>query len=83
VQVFIVIAQLILVEIGGKALRVKPLTIVQYAWCFAIASTTLIVGYLVKFLPYEIEEEIRDKKVHLLTKRRTITSRTLPTRKSR
>jgi magnesium-transporting ATPase (P-type) len=53
VQCFIICGQILMVQLGGRALRTQPLTLKQHLACLAISSCTLIFGLLVKFLPFD------------------------------
>lgn len=48
VQSFIVIGQIMIVTFGGRAVRVKRLSIMQHVQCAIISSLSLLVGYIVK-----------------------------------
>ena len=48
VQIFIVIGQIMIVTFGGRAVRVKRLSIIQHVQCAIISSLSLLVGYIVK-----------------------------------
>ena len=79
---FIVIGQILIVTYGGKAVRTRPLNITQHILCGLIASLSLVEGYLIKFVPFYIEEEIREKKSYLFSRSRRAT-RALQTRRIR
>lgn len=53
------IIQFVLVEFGGRAVKVTPLTIDQYFICFLIGMSSLGVGYLVKKIPDGLIEKIQ------------------------
>lgn len=38
-------------EYGGQIVRTVPLTWEENAWCLGIASVTLLIGVLIKFVP--------------------------------
>jgi Ca2+ transporting ATPase len=57
VQLFIVVGQIFMVQIGGRALRTHPLTIVQHLMCIGISALTLVISFIVKLLPFEVEED--------------------------
>ena len=46
-----------MVQFGGRALRTQPLSMKQHLICMAIGAISLILGYIVKCLPFELEEE--------------------------
>ncbi len=82
VQSFIVFGQIILVTFGGRAVRTQPLSLLQHTYCILIASLSLVVGFLVKLIPIdmnekviktkeEIEEEMDEEKIK---KKRTLKS---------
>lgn len=48
VQSFIVIGQILIVTFGGRAVRVKRLSVMQHLQCAMISSLSLLVGYIVK-----------------------------------
>ena len=81
IQILIIVGHLLIVAFGGRAVRTRPLNLTQHLLCVLIASLTLIQAYLIKFLPFYIEEEIREKKSYLFSRTRKKVSRTLPTRK--
>jgi hypothetical protein len=58
VQGFIVFGQILLVTFGGRAVRTQPLSLFQHFCCGLIASLSLVVGYLVKLIPYDLSEKI-------------------------
>lgn len=57
VQAFIVVAQIIMVQYGGRPIRVHALSINQHLGCVGIAAFTLVIGFAVKLLPFDVEEE--------------------------
>ncbi len=61
VQVFIIIGQILMVQIGGRALRTHPLNLYQHLICLAIASLSIALNFAVKLLPFGDEEEIEDE----------------------
>jgi Ca2+ transporting ATPase len=65
VQAFIVFGQILIVQLGGRAIRTKPLTFAQHFACMIIASTCLIAGYFGKKINYNsklpTEEEVLKK----------------------
>lgn len=46
-----IVVQIILVEIGGSAMRCTPLTWSQTGVCVAIGVGSLVSGFIVKFIP--------------------------------
>ena len=48
VQMFIIIGQIAIVTFGGRAVRVKRLSIVQHCQCIIIASMSLLFGVIVR-----------------------------------
>jgi len=56
IQGVIITGQILMVQFGGRALRTQPLSIQQHLACIFIASTGLVVGFLVKFLPVGHDE---------------------------
>lgn len=57
VQLFIVFGQIMMVQIGGRALRTHALSAWQHFLCLCIASSCIILNLVVKLLPYGDEEE--------------------------
>jgi Ca2+ transporting ATPase len=55
IQGGICLGQIIMVQLGGRALRTQPLTLKQHLICMAIGSISLFLGFIVKCLPFEIE----------------------------
>ena len=62
VQSFIVVGQIILVTFGGRAVRTQPLSITQHLCCMLIASLSLVVGFLAKLIPIDMDEKIQKTK---------------------
>ena len=62
VQSFIIFGQIILVNFGGRALRTQPLSICQHLYCILIASLSLVVGFLIKLIPYDMRENLEKNK---------------------
>lgn len=69
-----IIVQMLIVEYGGYAMKVSPLSLHEHIVCILIASTILVVQYLIKMVPDELfacmgttkeaegtEEEEKDK----------------------
>lgn len=48
VQMFIIVGQIIIVTFGGRAVRVKRLSIIQHMQCAALASLSILVGFVIK-----------------------------------
>jgi len=80
VQLLIVFGQILMVEVGGRAIRTKPLTAYQHLLCMAIASICLVVSYLLKLLPYGDDEGEEPGWVKSALTRKSIrlTNRTIP-----
>ena len=89
VQSFIIFGQIILVTFGGRAVRTQPLSILQHIYCILIASLSLVVGFLVKLIPIdmnekvsktkeEIEEEIDEEKIKKERNLKTLTYTLIP-----
>lgn len=57
VQLIIVVGQVLMVTLGGRALRTQPLSLNQHLACIAIGAFTLVVSFCVKQLPFHDEEE--------------------------
>jgi len=57
IQTIIIVGQLLLVQLGGRAIRTQPLTFMQHLGCIAIGSVSLILGYIIKRVPFEADEE--------------------------
>lgn len=51
-----VIGQIVMVQFGGRAIRTQPLSMHQHLMCIAIASSCLVIGFIVKFLPVGLDE---------------------------
>ena len=60
IQSFILLGQIIIVNCGGRAARVKPLSINQHCVCLGIASLTLICRFIVNLLPIDTTEPNQD-----------------------
>ena len=50
--------QILIVTFGGRAVRVQRLTFMQHLACFGIASFSVVIGFLIKFIPVDTEEEV-------------------------
>jgi Ca2+ transporting ATPase len=48
VQLFIIVGQIAIVTFGGRAVRVKRLSMVQHCQCIIIASMSLVFGIIVR-----------------------------------
>jgi len=57
IQGIIIAGQILLVQFGSRAVRTQPLTIMQHLGCLAIGSISLILGYVVKKIPFDLEQE--------------------------
>ena len=57
IQTIIIVGQMLIVNFGGRALRVQQLTVKQHLQCLGFGATTLIVGFLVKLLPFDFRED--------------------------
>jgi hypothetical protein len=55
IQTIIVVGQIILVSVGGRAVRTQPLSLNQHLACIAISSLTLVISFIVKLMPFEDE----------------------------
>ena len=55
IQLIIVVGQILLVSVGGRAVRTQPLSISQHLVCIAISSFTLVISLIVKLVPFEDE----------------------------
>ena len=42
-----------MVTFGGRAVRTHALSLMQHLQCLGIASLTLIIGFLIKFIPID------------------------------
>jgi len=64
IQSTILVCQILMVQFGGRALRVKSLSFIQHFFCILIASVSLLVGYVCKKLPisFEVDEQLDEKK---------------------
>ena len=56
IQSFIIVGQMIMVTFGGRAVRTHALSLMQHLQCLGIASLTLIIGFLIKFIPIDTTE---------------------------
>lgn len=57
IQAIIIVGQMLLVQFGGRAVRTQPLTLMQHMGCIAIGSVSLVLGYIVKKIPFDIDED--------------------------
>ena len=83
-----IFVQILLVQMGGIALRCSPLTLDKHLICLAIGCGSLIVGLLIKLIPGEAFSAIKflreDKeKVENLMKEETFTEKMRKPSKSR
>jgi len=67
IQAIIIIGQICIVQFGGVAVRVQPLSLGQHLCCFAIGFVCIPIGFLTKALPYETDDgsdtdDVRSKK---------------------
>jgi hypothetical protein len=51
-----VVGQILMVQFGGRALRTQPLSPMQHLACIGISAITLIIAFIVKLIPFEVEE---------------------------
>ena len=58
IQCFIIVGQIILVTFGGRAVRTHALSLMQHLQCLGIASLTLVIGLIVKFIPIDTSEPV-------------------------
>ena len=56
IQSIIIIGQMLLVTLGGRAVRTHPLSIRQHLACLFISSLTLVWGLIIKWLPIDVTE---------------------------
>lgn len=61
IQIIIVLGQVLMVTFGGRALRTHPLTLNQHLVCAIIASLSLVVGVLIKLLPFGADTDEESK----------------------
>lgn len=80
VQLFIVFGQVIMVQVGGRALRTHALSAYQHLLCIAIAASCLVIGFIVKLLPIGDEEAEETGWIKSITIRQTRrqTNKTIP-----
>jgi calcium-translocating P-type ATPase len=64
VQSFIVFGQIIIVTFGGRAVRTKRLTLYQHLLCISISSLTLIFGFLVKKIMWNVDDDDNNNSVN-------------------
>lgn len=82
VQLFIVAGQIVMVQFGGRALRTQPLTVSQHLACMLIAALSLVIGFIIKLLPFDTEDSKSRTSIGLATRTRSTKKNTLPTSKS-
>lgn len=51
IEVVTIVVQIILVEIGGEAVKTSHLTYAQHGYCIAIGFGSIIFGFFLKLLP--------------------------------
>ena len=54
IEVVTIAVQIVLVQIGGRAIKCSPLTVNQHLFCIAVGACGIIVGFIVKFIPKRI-----------------------------
>ena len=64
VQSFIIVGQIIIVTFGGRAVRTKRLTLYQHLLCISISSLTLIFGFLVKKIMWNVDDDDNNNAVN-------------------
>lgn len=67
IEIVTIAVQIVLVQIGGRAIKCSPLTVNQHLFCIAIGACGLIVGVMVKFIPkrffdFHLNENIEEFK---------------------
>ena len=60
IQTIIIVGQVLLVSIGGRAVRTHPLTLKQHGYCLGISALTLVCGFFMKLLPIDVSEEVTE-----------------------
>ena len=60
IQTIIIVGQVLLVSIGGRAVRTHPLTLKQHGYCLGISALTLVWGFFMKLLPIDVSEEVAE-----------------------
>jgi hypothetical protein len=62
-----ILGQVLLVQIGGRAVRTQPLTIYQHIGCLLIASLSLIIGAIIKtvIMAIGIDDDDAKKKLEI------------------
>ena len=58
IQSIIIIGQCLMVTFGGRAVRVQRLSVLQHLECLGVGALTLVIGFLVKFIPIDTTEEV-------------------------
>jgi len=58
IQAFTIITQIFMVQFGGRALRTHPLSLSQHLGCILIASSSMLITFIVKVLPFNLQEEM-------------------------
>ncbi len=57
IQSMTLIVQYLLIQFAGRFMRVHPLSLSQHFWCLVIALFSLVIGWLVKLIPFSSQEE--------------------------
>lgn len=57
IQLIIIIGQVLLVSYGGRAVRTQPLSYLQHLICVLIGASTLLIGYIVKLIPFDMNDD--------------------------
>jgi len=57
IQLIIIIGQMLLVQFGGRAVRTQPLTLIQHLGCIGIGAVSLVLGFIVKKMPFDFDED--------------------------
>ena len=56
IQLIIVLGQVFLIQFGGRAVRTQPLTLNQHLGCILIGLISLVLGFVIKKLPFDFED---------------------------
>jgi len=57
IQATIIFGQIMIIQFGGVAIRVQPLSFLQHMCCFGVAFICIPIGFLTKLLPFtEVDE---------------------------
>jgi Ca2+ transporting ATPase len=54
IEVLTIVVQIVLVEIGGEAVKTSHLTYQQHGICIGIGAFSIVVGFMIKLLPKRI-----------------------------